>query len=262
MTAGDIPAVLLAPERFLLELLWCSLRTGTALTLLPAVGGQVIPLQARIGVAFAVGALVRVSPAAPEPPADPLGPAGLAALAGELLVGLVLALALHAAFAAAVIAGEWAGQMMGLGYATLVSPGAGPTPVLAVVFSLVMWGVFLGSGGHLLLLGAILQSYRTLPDPALLLEGRGLDRILAWGGFAMASGVMAALPLTATLLLLNLLLAIAARSAPQLNLFAVGFPLMLATGLVALPLALPGLADTLAGTLTTLQRDLSELTLG
>lgn len=262
MIGADLGAAVAAPERFLLDLVWCSLRAGAALALLPAMAGALVPVQVRIGIAGTIGAFVMTGPSAPPPPADLLSLAGAAAVAGELLVGLVLALALHAAFAVAAIAGEWIAQAMGLGFATLVSPVGGPASMLGILLGLLMWAIFLNAGGHLLLFQVIIESYRSLPSPGLLLEGPRLAAILSWGGFALASGLIAALPLGGTLLLLNIILGVAARSAPQLNLFAIGFPLMLLTGLAGLPLALPGIAGSFATALVRLQEEMAGVLLG
>ncbi|MCG2841953.1 flagellar biosynthetic protein FliR [Sandaracinobacter sp. RS1-74] len=250
------------PERFLLELLFASIRPGAALAALPALGGQLIPVRVRIGLAGAFGYLLLGTPHPPAVPPELLALAGLAAIAGEILIGAVAALALHAAFAAALIAGDWLAQSMGLGFATLVDPGAPPTPVLSALFALLIWSIFLGSGGHLLFLQLIAESYRAMPNAAALFEPERLWAIAGWGGFAFASGLIAALPLGATLLLVNLGLAVAARSAPQLNLFSVGFPLMLLIGLAALPVGLPALSDSLSGALAAMQAKAAEVLLG
>ena len=256
------PLVALAPERFLLELLYASLRTGAALAFLPALGGQLIPARVRIGLSGAIGFLVMGTEWAPVPPADLLSTPGLAAIAGELLIGAVAALSLHAAFAVAVIAGEWLAQAMGLGFATMVDPGAAPSPVLSGIFALLMWAIFLTSGGHLVLLELVVQSYRTMPSAGALFQPERLSAIAGWGGYAMASALIVALPLGATLLLVNLALAVAARSAPQLNLFSIGFPLMVLVGLAGLPLALPAMADSLAIALAGMQARAAQVLLG
>jgi flagellar biosynthesis protein FliR len=256
----DLPP--LYPERFLLELLFASLRTGAALALLPALGGTLIPARIRIGLAGCVGFLVMGTAFPPQPPADLLSFAGFVAIAGELLIGAVAALSLHAAFAVATIAGEWLAQSMGLGFATLVDPGSAPVPVLSGLFALLMWTLFLSAGGHLLLFQLIVESYRAMPSAGALFQPDRLMLIVQWGGFAMASGLIAALPLGGALLLVNIGLAVAARSAPQLNLFSIGFPLMLLVGLAGLPLALPGLADSLSAALSAMQASVSEVLLG
>ena len=56
--------------------------------------------------------------------------------------------------------------------------------------------------------------------------------------FAVWSLVLA-LPLLATLLITNLAFGVLTRAAPQLNIFAVGFPFTGMIGLIALTLALP-----------------------
>ena len=256
------PAIALAPERFVLDLLFASIRCGAALALLPTLGGQFIPLRVRVGLSgcFAYLLLGTVNP--PVPPADLLSLAGLSAIAGEILIGAVAALALHAAFAAAMIAGDWLAQSMGLGFATQVDPGAAPTPVISGLFALLTWSIFLGSGGHLLFLRLIAESHRAMPSAGALFEPERLWMIAGWGSLAFTSGLIAALPIGATLLLVNLALAIAARSAPQLNLFSVGFPLMLLVGLAALPLGFPALADSLSNSLTTLQAEAARVLLG
>lgn len=256
------PVLLAQPERWLLELAYASLRTGAALALLPALGGQLIPVRLRVGLAGAVGWLLLEGGAPPRPPADLLSPAGLAAIAGELLIGLVAGLALHAAFAAATIAGEWLAQTMGLGFAVLVDPSTPNAPVLSGLFALLMWALFLVAGGHLLLIGVIVESYAAMPDAGALLAPERLQAIVGWGGFALASGLIAAMPMGVALLLVNLAVGMAARAAPQLNLFAVGFPLLMLAGLAGLPLALPGLAASLSDVLAAMQAALGEVLLG
>jgi len=256
------PAVLAQPERWLLELAWSSLRAGAALALLPALGGQLIPVRVRIGLAGAVGWLLLDGDTPPAPPDDLLSPAGLAAVCGELMIGLVAALALHAAFAAAVIAGEWLAQTMGLGFAVVVDPTTPNAPVLSGLFALLMWALFLGAGGHLLLIEVIVRSHAVLPGGGALLAPERLSLIIGWGGFALASGLIAALPMGAALLLVNLAVGMAARSAPQLNLFAVGFPLLMLAGFAGLPLALPGLAAGLSGALAEMQAAMAAVLLG
>lgn len=256
------PATHLAPEPFLLALLFASLRVGAVLAMLPAIGGVAIPLRVRVGLAGAVGFLLLGTPNPPQSPADLLSLAGLLAIAGELLLGAVAGLAIHAAFAAAQVAGEWLAQAMGLGFATLVDPASGSASMLSALFALLAWLLFLGAGGHLLLIETIAASYRAMPTAAALFQPHRLSAIIGWAGFAMASGVMAALPLAAAMLLVNLALAVAARSAPQLNLFSIGFPLMLLTGLAGLPLALPALSASLAGAMAAMQRQLEAVLLG
>lgn len=248
------------PEAAALALLWGSLRTGAALALLPALGGTLIPLRVRIGIAGAVGWLA-LDIHGVTPPADPLAASALLLAAGELLIGAVAGLMLHAAFAGALIAGEWLAQAAGLGFATAMDPAGAPAPVLGLLLALATWSLFLASDGHLLLLRVLVESYGTLPNAAALMQPQALAQVTALGSFAFVTGLLVALPLGGLLLLLNLVLAVAAKSAPQLNLFSVGFPAMLLAAVAALPLAAPVMFASLARALAEAQGQLETLLL-
>lgn len=254
-------ALALHPEAFVLHLFFASLRVGAALAMLPSLGGQMIPVRVRVGLAGAIGLMVMQSGHAP-PPADLLGLPGMAQIAGELLIGAVAALSISVAFAVAAVAGDWMAQSMGLGFATVVDPTAPASPVLSAMLTLFMWSLFLGSGGHLLFIRMVFESYSAMPSAGALFEPWRLKAIAGWGSFAIGSGIIAAMPMGVGMLLVNMAVAVAARSAPQFNLISIGFPLMLLMGLAALPLALAGLADSLPNALSGMQTRLAEVLLG
>ena len=228
MTAADWLA---APEAMMARLLFASLRAGAALALLPGIGGTLLPLRARIGVALALGLLAFDAAVPPD------GPALLGAVAGEVLIGAAFGVLLQAVFAAASIAGEVLSQSMGLGFATILSPGGTTSPVLTNFLSLLLWAVFLSADGHARLFALIIGSYAVLP-PGGAVDPRA---VASFGGAMFAGGLLIAAPVAAVLFLVNLWLAVLARSAPQLNLFSVGFATLMAAGLIALPLALPAM---------------------
>jgi flagellar biosynthetic protein FliR len=63
--------------------------------------------------------------------------------------------------------------------------------------------------------------------------------LLAWAGEIFRSGLAMSMPVVGALLVANIALGILTRAAPQLNIFAVGFPVTLALGFVMLYLSLP-----------------------
>jgi flagellar biosynthetic protein FliR len=60
-----------------------------------------------------------------------------------------------------------------------------------------------------------------------------------WGTELFQLGTWIALPMIAMLLFVNLVLGLVSRVAPQMNVFAVGFPVTLGVGLVGMLLTLP-----------------------
>ena len=250
-------ATLLAvPEAGLGTLLFASLRPGAALALLLGIGAMLVPLRVRIGLAGALGVLV-VSSRPAFVPALGLDMASLGAVLFELLVGAAAGLLLQAVFAAAAVAGELVAQAMGLGFAAIVDPAGATSPVVAQFLGLVMWAVFLGSGGHLEFLALIVRSYDVLRPGGDTFALAG--DVLRFGRIMFASGLGIALPLAAALLLVNLALAVTARSAPQLNLFAIGFPVLLLGGIALLPITFPAMLAAMAGALAALDAALSGL---
>ena len=250
---------LIHPEREAARLLFASLRTATALSLLPGIGAMLVPLRVRIGLGGAIGMFVLATTTAAVP-VDLFSVAGIVAVAGEILIGAMAGVMLHVAFAGASIAGEVVAQSMGLGFATILDPGGMTSPVIGTLLGLAMWLAFFGLDGHLRLFEVLVRSYRMLPPGSNQIALAG--QVAGFGAFAFASGLMLALPVSAILLLVNLLLSIAARSAPALNLFAIGFPALMATGIVALAVAMPAMSETMAAIVATLQDRLGKVLLG
>ena len=70
--------------------------------------------------------------------------------------------------------------------------------------------------------------------------------LVGWGGEIFRTGLIMSLPVIAALLIANIAIGILTRAAPQLNIFAVGFPLTLAVGFFALWLAIPFIGPQIA----------------
>ncbi len=229
----DLPAFdpLAAMARFTLA----GVRPLVMLALLPAFGGAVLPWRARLAMAASLSVFGAFGPQAP--------PLTLAMLPGEVLAGLLAGLALALAFAAAQMAGEVAAQMMGLGFASFAGAG-GSVSVIGGLFSLLMWCAFLANDGVAWLFAQGVAGQGLLPPGDI-----GLARAAIFGGMMFAGALRMALPVVALLLLGNLLVAVATRSAPQLGAMAVGPAALLVGFLWALPLLFEAL---LARALVTL----------
>lgn len=227
--------------------MFAMLRIGAFLIASPVFGGRYVPLPVRIVASVCLALPVAGQPGLPD--ADTLVRLStIPVMLAELAVGLTAGLVLTILFAAASLAGDRIANAAGLGFAMQVDPSAGgQSPVLAQIFGLAMMMVFLGADGHLVALRILLDSYTdyppgATPDLAALVSAG----IMAGGGmFALASAVM--LPVVAGLLVLNLAVGVVTRSAPQLNLFSVGFPLAILAAFILLWLTTPQMMDGLAG---------------
>lgn len=233
-------------EPALWSLLFVMVRIGAAFIAAPVFGAMSVPLPIRIVLSGAIGVLV-VNNIHLAPPAQIFAVTTFLSIAAEALVGLALGFVIQIAFAAPLIAGEAISGTMGLGFAAAVDPQNGQsTPAIGQFMMIVMTLLFLSLDGHLILVDLLVKSYVALPPGAAWLDPRKLEGIAMFGSYAFAAGLLLALPVGFILLCLNIIVGMLSRSAPSLNLFAVGLPASLAAGVIALAVAFPAMGDYMA----------------
>jgi flagellar biosynthetic protein FliR len=189
-----------------------------------------------------------VMPVIPAPPVvDLLSAQALLVSVSQVLIGVITGFVLQMVFAVFVIAGQSIAMAMGLGFASIIDPQNGvQVPVISQVFLIMATLVFLSLNGHLLFIQLIVGSFQQLPVGPISPSPDALWQLVSWGGNIFAGGVLVALPAVAALLLVNLAFGVTARAAPQLNIFAVGFPVMILVGMAFIILTLPTITDHLS----------------
>lgn len=204
----------------------------------PLFNSRGVPIRIRLALGLAIA--LAVVPALPPAPPIPAGSwLALTVLAREAAIGIAMGFTLRLVFTAVDMAGELIGLQMGLSFATFFDPEAsGQTIVLGEFLGLLANLIFLGLEGHLMLIDITVRSFEWLPVAAGPLASSGWAFIAHYGVTVFAAGFLLALPLIATLLITNIALGVLTRAAPQLNLFAVGFPVTLTAGFLVLMLSL------------------------
>ena len=206
------------------------LRISALLLAAPLVSLKVVSI--RIRVALAVVLTIFVYPTLQLPAIDPVSAAGLMLIIRELLVGLLFAAVLQVVNAALVVAGQTMSMSMGLGMAQTVDPNIGRVPVLASFLVVLSTLIFLSIGGHLILMELILMSFEVMPIGGQINFVETIVNFTEWTAMVFLGGVLIALPIMLTMMLVNLCIGIVTRAAPALNIFAVGFPAMVLAGIV------------------------------
>lgn len=235
----------LAIEPQLWALIFVMIRVGAAFIAAPVFGNVSVPLPVRVALSGGIGVMV-LGTHAVQPPAEVFALPTFMAIAAEALVGLALGFILQIAFAAPLIAGEIIGGSMGIGFANMIDPNSGrSSPAIGQFLSIMLTLLFLSLDGHLVLVDMIVKSYDALPVGRSWLAPAQARDIAFFGGYAFLAGLLLALPVGFLLLCLNLVMGMVARSAPALNLFAIGIPASLAAGVIALAIAFPAMGDYL-----------------
>lgn len=223
-------------------LLWPLTRILGMIAIAPLFSHTTIPM--RFKVALGVFITLAIMPSLPPlPDIDMFSLHGVAILVQQLLIGVAIGFTMRVAFAAVDMAGHFCAMSMGLGFATFFDQQSrGQTTALTQLFVMVAMLFFLSLDGHLMLIVAVTESFTTMPislDPS---GGVNFVRIVTWAERIFSTGLHLALPVIAALLIANLALGILSRTAPQLNLFGIGFPITISIGLIVIALAFPRMA--------------------
>ena len=208
----------------------------------PILGNKEVPARIKVGLAFVITIVIAPTLNIPTD-LDPASAQGLFVLMQQIVAGLIMGFTIRLIFASVEMAGDIAGMQMGLGFASFYDPqNASFTPVVAQFLGILAALIFLAADGHLYMLAAMSDSFRDFPIGTNIPSANAFRTVAEWGSSLFSNSLQFALPLIGALLITNLALGILTRSAPQLNIFAVGFPITIAVGFIALMLTLPYLA--------------------
>lgn len=168
---------------------------------------------------------------------------GIFLIGQQLFIGLALGFILRIVFSAVDLAGQLSGLTMGFGFATFFDPQSGGTStVVTTLFTMLFSLVFISLDGHVLMVAILVESFTTLPVSFGIGSLTGMD-IVRSGALIFSVGLQLAMPIVAVLLITNMALGVLTRSAPQLNIFGIGFPITIGVGLLVIFLILPSYAQ-------------------
>lgn len=249
--------LLAAVQGHLETFLLVACRLGALTASAPLLGHRAVPPPHRVLLGLLLAALLAPVVGPPEPGVGASLASWLPALAGEVLVGLAIGAVAWLLLAAVQTAGELIGLQMGFQLAAAADPSLGGEtgPTTRLLESLALLALLSVSGHHLLLRAAAASFDRVRLGalPGLAGSAAGLVTL---AGRALEAGLFLAAPLAGLVAVLHVGLALLARVAPQAHVFAVGFPLTVAGGLVALGQVLPALLHGLNRWLAGLGEDL------
>ena len=211
--------------------LWPMLRISALLLTAPLFSISAVPRRVRVLAALALTWFIY--PLVEWPLIDPMSAPGLMEIVNQIFIGCVMGLTLQVVVAAVVTAGQALANAIGLSMATLIDPTLGNVPILSQFLLIMAVLIFVGTGGHLLLLSVLLKSFSAVPIGQSMLNQAVWGKLIAWSSMIFTGALLISLPVMAVLLLINAGLGVVTRAAPSLNIFAVGFPAMMLVGILA-----------------------------
>lgn len=222
----------------IMAVLLMSVRLSALLLLSPLFSVGQVPARVRVLLVVSLAAVMTfaLQPHLQSMPST-LAELLLAAI-NELILGAALAFGIFSAFGAFMFGGRLLDFQMGFGVAALIDPATrDQSPLMGTVLNIMAVTAFFLLNGHHLLIKGLAYGLVRVPLGTPLSE-IGVDAMLAQFGLMFVYGVAIVAPAVIALLLVDVGMAIAARTMPQVNMFIVGLPIKIFVGLLLLTLSL------------------------
>jgi len=220
-------------------MVWPFLRVLAVFTAAPIFSSRAFPLRLRIGLSLFIAYAAQAS-LQNQAVISITSPEAVGVVVEQVGIGLAIGFTVRVVFAAFELAGEVVGFQMGLNFASFFDPSLNTqSSAVARFFGQMASLLFVVMNGHLLVLLAVIKSFDAFPVDQNFLEALKQMRIYDLGADLFASGLWIALPMIGMLMFVNLALGIVSRVAPQMNIYAIGFPITLAVGLIGITATLP-----------------------
>jgi flagellar biosynthesis protein FliR len=205
----------------------------------PFLGNVLVPVHVRVLLSAVLGYFLYLSNLKLELQ-FPFSPGNLlVGILGELLIGMVIGFAAHILFNGLQLGAHLIGFQMGLSFVNLVDPStSNRSTTLGIIYNFLGLMLFLGFNGHHWFIESIARSVMIAPPYGIHWSGMVVNHLGSMFGRLFVIGFQLAAPLVTVLLITDVALGIAGRSAQQINVLVIGFPLKVLVGLVCLGLGL------------------------
>ncbi|WP_293264136.1 flagellar biosynthetic protein FliR [Neptunomonas sp.] len=231
---------LLHQEQWISTFVFPFFRIASFLMAMPMIGTQLVPMRIRLGLALTM--TIILLPVLPTPPiVDGLSFGTYILIAQQIIIGAALGFTLHIMFQIFAVGGQLIANQMGLGFASMTDPVNGVSVVVLGQFYLMLTTLmFLAMNGHLVMFNVIVQSFDVLPVAVVNFTAIKFMDIALAGTWMFSGALLMSLPAVTSLLVINLSFGIMTKAAPQLNIFAIGFPFTMVMGLLITWISLSG----------------------
>lgn len=224
---------------WLSPILWPFLRVLAVFTATPVFSSRAFPLRAKIGLAFLIAYAAQAS-MSNQPVIGIDGPQALGAVIQQVGIGLAIGFTVRLVFGAFELAGQVVGFQMGLGFAAFFDLStSAQSSAMGRFYANMAALLFIALNGHLMVLMAVVHSFVAFPVDQNFLLALSAMKLYDLGADLISSAFWIALPVVAMLMFANLALGIVSRVAPQMNIYAIGFPVTLVVGMVGVAATLP-----------------------
>jgi len=238
-------------------------RVGGLVFTAPVLGSRNFPVVGKIGLMGLTAVLITPGIAALRQtlPSDALEFALMGA--SEMLIGMMMGFVMTLVFGAIQVGGQIMDMQTGFGMMNVFNPALETQfPIFGFFLFIIAVLVLLATNGHHLMLRALVSTFEKIPLGGLTVRDGLLRQVSLWGSAMFYDGLMMAAPVGAAMLVAYLVMGLLGRVVPQIQLFAVGFPVTIALGLFITALSLDLYVRLLDGMFHDMFRNVSDMIRG
>lgn len=236
------------------------MRVGGMLMTSPIFSHRSIPK--RIALAMSLGlavVLVPVFASTPIPQTDNIFDLLILCMK-EIFTGVIIGFVFSLIFMGTRLAGSIVGYQIGFAMVNVMDPNStNPVSIIGEVWFLLATLIFLVINGHHVILSGLVDSFKIVPLGMATPSGSVGEWVLKYSSFAFVLAVKFAAPVMMTVFLAEVAMGVLARTMPQMNIFIVGFPLKIFTGLLLVGISLPMFAMILQRVTAGIDKELAYL---
>ena len=202
--------------------------------LVPVLAGATVPVMPRTMFAFAVSYMVFATGVVGEIAYTPTVTSFMVLIIAELVAGLLMGFIVYVSFAVIYFVGQIIDYQIGFMMASLFDPISQiQVPVVGNLLFFTMMALFVVSGGLTSLIAAVTLSYGIAPIGQIFILENNVLLLYCLSIFTtyFLLGLQFALPISGSILLVDVMLGILVKAVPQMNIFVVGMPIKTLIGL-------------------------------
>ncbi|MHB1545943.1 MAG: flagellar biosynthetic protein FliR [bacterium] len=253
--------VIVIHQYLLIEFMLIFFRIIAMIVILPFIGSSAVPGWAKIGLAFFMSLIVypliiktQILPHLPLPMV-------ILSIISQVLIGIIFGFLVLIIFTGVEVAGQLISVQVGFGMISLLNPLISNQQVSLVsnLLNYLALIIFIETSAFFFVIEGIYNSFQTIPLTFINFSPYIFKYLELKAGDIFLIGINLSIPIILVAILLNIIIALMGRIAPQFNIFAVGFPIIIVVGLLMLYISVPYFTDYIMMSFSGLKLEFNRL---
>lgn len=247
--------IIIIHKYLLIEFILIFFRIISMVVIIPFIGSSIVPVWAKVGMSFFMALIVYPLIIRTQIIPHLSLPMLIMAVISQVLIGMIFGFLVLLIFTGVEIAGQFISVQIGFGMISLLNPIMSNQQVSLIsnLQNFVALIIFIETSAFFFVIEGIYKSFQTIPLTFINFSPFIFKYLVYKGGEMFLIGLDLGIPIVLVAILLNIIIALMGRIAPQFNIFAVGFPIIIALGLFMLYFSVPYFTDYMIQSFSSLK---------